>query len=124
MQEKLCNGAGMKSNRCGEQVSQCGGQPDCGPKRVPAWQRWLNVPEAAIELGVSEEVVRRMCNARPPKIEHKREGTRGRGKLGTILIDRAVIEAHNAKRTYRPELPKASIVPQRRSRVTVVNPFW
>jgi hypothetical protein len=72
--------------------------------------RWLTVPEAAPELGISENSLRTMCNGVPPRIEHKREGTRGRSGKGTILIERSVIEAHNAKRRFTaPEA--AEIVP-------------
>jgi hypothetical protein len=42
-----------------------------------AQRRWLTIPQAAIELGISEAAVRTLCKSR--RIEHKREGTRGRG---------------------------------------------
>ena len=60
-----------------------------------AQRRWLTIRQAAIELGISEAAVRTLCRNR--KIEHKREGTRGRGGKGTILIERKVIESYNAQ---------------------------
>jgi hypothetical protein len=60
--------------------------------------RWLTIPDAARELGISKSTLRSWCNEKPPRIEHKREGTRGRGGKGTILIERAVIDAHNNRR--------------------------
>jgi hypothetical protein len=85
-------------------------------------KRWLAIPDAAIELGVSEATLRTWCNARPPRIEHKREGTRGRKKLGTILIDRAVIEAHNAKQTIKPATAANRLQPCRPKRQRVFCP--
>lgn len=86
-------------------------------------KRWLTVAEASNELGVSQRVLRGWCNTYPPKIEHKREGSRGRGGAGTILIERAVVDAHNARQTFRPA-PVATVVPQRRVRPALVNPHW
>src|SRR5687767_4544297 len=95
---------------CGELPMKCAG----GRAGAPVHKRWLTVPEAAIELGVGEGTVRTWCNARPPKIEHKREGTRARGCRGTVLIDRAVIEAHNERQTCRPNATRPSIPERRR----------
>ena len=102
------------------------GKLRCGSEAsLPTHKRWLTVPEAAIELGVSASTVRTLCNARPPKIEHKREGTWGRGCRGTILIDRAIIEAHNQRQAYRPATPRAVLIPQPRiKRRPIVNPYW
>jgi hypothetical protein len=55
-----------------------------------------DVKPQGIELGISEAAVRTLCRNR--KIEHRREGTRGRDRSGTILIERRVIEAYNAQR--------------------------
>lgn len=56
--------------------------------------QWLTPSQAAKRLGVSATTIREWCKAR--KIEHKREGERGRGKLGAILIEQRIIDAHNA----------------------------
>jgi excisionase family DNA binding protein len=83
--------------------------------------RWLTIPEAAPQLGVSEATLRTWCKAH--KIEHKREGTRGRGGHGTILIEQAVIEAHNAEQrvvTLAP--PRVDSFLVSRKRIRFVSP--
>jgi len=85
-----------------------------------AQPRWLTIPQAAIELGISEAGVRTLCQNR--KIEHKREGTRGRGGKGTILIERKVIEAYNAQQRVTPLVkvePRPTLLRKRRK---VVSP--
>ena len=81
-----------------------------------AKRRWLAVPQAALELDISEAAVRTLC--RNHKIEHKREGTRGRGRNGTILIERRVIEAYNAKR--RQLTPRDRIASLARAALSVL----
>ena len=83
-------------------------------------RRWLTIPQAAIELGISEAAVRTLCRNR--KIEHKREGTRGRGGKGTILIERKVIDAYNSQQRVTPLVkvePRPTLLRKRRK---VVSP--
>jgi hypothetical protein len=88
--------------------------------RPAEYVRWLTVPEAAIELGISEAAVRTLCNNR--KIEHKREGTRGRGGKGTILIERSVIERHNAIQRVAPLVKAECNVRPRQKRPALRSP--
>jgi hypothetical protein len=90
----------------------------CEPK-VP--KAILTVPEAAIELRMSEDAVRDKCSNH--EIEHRREGTRGRGRKGTILIPRHAIDAYIAHEAVQQTTPP-NMIPKVRNRPKVVNPFW
>ena len=94
----------------------------CGSKRKNKSFDTLTVPEAAAELRISEESVRTKC--KNGELEHRREGTRGRGGKGTILIPRRAIEAYNARQTVgRTSLP-AIVIPKERKKPKVHSTHW
>lgn len=88
---------------------------------------WLKLPEAAPLLGVSACTLQEWCRKR--LIEHKREGTRGRGGRGTYFIHRDTIDAHNRAKIQKviQQPQKASVtipVRQKRSKLRHLDPNW
>jgi hypothetical protein len=94
----------------------------CGNKGKSKCTETLTVPEAAAALRIGEESVRTKC--KKGELEHRREGTRGRGGKGTILIPRSAIEAYSARQAVcRTPLPDAAI-PKARKKPKVPSTHW
>lgn len=88
---------------------------------------WLKLPEAAPLLGVSAQTLQEWCRKR--LIEHKREGTRGRGGRGTYFIHRDAIDAHNRAKIQKAIQPPqktsvSTLVRQKRSKLRHLDPNW
>lgn len=76
---------------------------------------WLAAPEAAHAIGVSVDLLDKLCAQNPPAIPFKREGTRGRGGKGTRLFHVDDLAEYNARKK-RGALPETTTPKQAQPR--------